>query len=51
MRNPKTGEKMQVGATVVPTFTFGKGFKDACKQAYLEGEGLAAPLNGAQSPQ
>lgn len=32
-RNPKTGEKMQIQASTVPTFSFGKGFKDAVKAA------------------
>jgi len=32
-RNPKTGEKMTVKAAVVPTFSFGKSFKDAVKEA------------------
>mmetsp|Transcript_27681 Transcript_27681/g.73233 ORF Transcript_27681/g.73233 Transcript_27681/m.73233 type:complete len:153 (+) Transcript_27681:34-492(+) len=32
-RNPKTGEKMIVKAAVVPTFSFGKSFKDAVKEA------------------
>lgn len=30
-RNPKTGEKMLVKAATVPSFSFGKGFKDAVK--------------------
>eukprot|EP00900_Chrysochromulina_parva_P023463 jgi/Chrpa1/5750/Chrysochromulina_OHIO_Genome00012789-RA len=30
-RNPKTGEKMIVEAATVPSFTFGKSFKDAVK--------------------
>ena len=32
-RNPKTGEKMIVAAATVPTFSFGKGFKEAVKEA------------------
>ncbi|MEG4497569.1 HU family DNA-binding protein [Microcoleus sp. F10-C6] len=28
-RNPKTGETMDIPATVVPAFSAGKGFKDA----------------------
>ena len=32
-RNPKTGEKMTIKAAVVPTFSFGKSFKDAVKEA------------------
>ncbi|MGK7908872.1 MAG: HU family DNA-binding protein [Synechococcus sp.] len=28
-RNPKTGEKLQIPATVVPAFSAGKGFKEA----------------------
>lgn len=28
-RNPKTGEKMQIPASVSPTFSAGKSFKDA----------------------
>ncbi|KAL1520862.1 hypothetical protein AB1Y20_022423 [Prymnesium parvum] len=32
-RNPKTGEKMLLKASVVPTFSFGKSFKDAVKEA------------------
>eukprot|EP00324_Dicrateria_rotunda_P011181 CAMPEP_0206175932 /NCGR_PEP_ID=MMETSP1474-20131121/56599_1 /ASSEMBLY_ACC=CAM_ASM_001110 /TAXON_ID=97495 /ORGANISM="Imantonia sp., Strain RCC918" /LENGTH=138 /DNA_ID=CAMNT_0053586591 /DNA_START=66 /DNA_END=482 /DNA_ORIENTATION=- len=32
-RNPKTGEKMIVAAATVPTFSFGKSFKDAVKEA------------------
>lgn len=28
-RNPKTGEKLDIPATVVPTFSAGKQFKDA----------------------
>ena len=30
-RNPKTGEKMIVKAATVPSFSFGKSFKDAVK--------------------
>jgi len=29
--NPKTGEKIQIGATTVPKFKAGKGLKDAVK--------------------
>ena len=32
-RNPKTGEKMTIKAAVVPTFKFGKSFKDAVEEA------------------
>ena len=32
-RNPKTGDKMTVKAAVVPTFSFGKSFKGAVKEA------------------
>lgn len=28
-RNPKTGDKMAIPATVVPAFSAGKGFRDA----------------------
>ncbi len=28
-RNPKTGEKLKIPATVVPAFSAGKGFKEA----------------------
>lgn len=30
--NPKTGEKIQIGATTVPKFKAGKGLKDAVKK-------------------
>ena len=30
-RNPKTGETVKVGATKVPAFKAGQGFKDAVK--------------------
>ena len=43
-RNPKTGQKMTVAAATVPTFSFGKTFKDAVKQAGLEAE--EAPPSG-----
>ena len=32
-RNPKTGDKMLISAATVPSFSFGKSFKDAVKQA------------------
>ena len=35
-RNPKTGEKMMVPAALVPTFSFGKTFKDTVKAAGKE---------------
>ncbi|MEG4396488.1 HU family DNA-binding protein [Microcoleus sp. BROC3] len=31
-RNPKTGDKMEIPATVVPAFSAGKQFKDAVCQ-------------------
>ena len=31
-RNPKTGEKMQISATISPTFSAGKAFKE-CLQS------------------
>jgi len=33
-RNPKTGEKMYLSESTVPTFSFGKSFKDAVKDAH-----------------
>lgn len=33
-RNPKTGEKMYLPESTVPTFSFGKSFKDAVKDAH-----------------
>mmetsp|Transcript_32206 Transcript_32206/g.53220 ORF Transcript_32206/g.53220 Transcript_32206/m.53220 type:complete len:155 (+) Transcript_32206:37-501(+) len=35
-RNPKTSEPMHIPASMVPTFSFGKGFKDAVRQQYLD---------------
>lgn len=35
-RNPKTGETVPIAASKVPSFSFGKGFKDAVKQSYLD---------------
>ena len=35
-RNPKTGEEMTIQATLVPTFSFGKSFKDVLKTKYGE---------------
>jgi len=37
-RNPNTGEKLLIPESKMPTFSFGKGFKDAVKAKYLEGE-------------
>lgn len=31
-RNPRTGEKMEIPATVVPAFTAGKNFREAVNQ-------------------
>jgi nucleoid DNA-binding protein len=36
-------------ATVTPTFSFGKSFKDTCKKAYAE-SARASLLNGHTSP-
>ena len=36
-------------ATVVPTFSFGKGFKDACKKSYTESL-KGSQLNGQEAP-
>lgn len=35
-RNPKTGEKMEISATVVPAFSAGKVFKDKVAPAKTE---------------
>mmetsp|Transcript_2231 Transcript_2231/g.7222 ORF Transcript_2231/g.7222 Transcript_2231/m.7222 type:complete len:148 (-) Transcript_2231:1154-1597(-) len=48
-RNPQTGEKMQIAATVAPTFSFGKGFKDACKRSYSASVATRT-LNGHEAP-
>jgi len=33
VRNPKTGDKIHVPAAMVPSFSFGKSFKDAVKNS------------------
>lgn len=38
-RNPKTGESMTIKAAMVPSFSFGKGFKDAVKEAGASRQG------------
>jgi len=48
-RNPQTGDKMQIAATVVPTFSFGKSFKDACKKSFSESPQVSQ-LNGHEAP-
>lgn len=35
-RNPKTGEKMEIAATLVPAFSAGKMFKDKVAPAKME---------------
>jgi len=49
-RNPKTGEKMIVPAATVPSFSFGKSFKDAVKAANAEPAPPAPPAPPAAPP-